>query len=191
VADGVGKGSGRSVSGLPLGAAIIAARQAGLVSNGGGHAMAAGFTVDAARLGDLRDFLAERALAALGPDGLAPELGIDGVLALGAATPALVSLVERLGPFGTGNAEPRFALPNLRIVKADVVGSQHGRCILADGAGSARLKAIAFRCIESDMGPALLHGQGRGFHVAGHLRADNWQGREGVQLVLDDAAPAA
>jgi len=191
VADGVGKGSGRSVPGLPLGAAIIAARQAGLVSNGGGHAMAAGFTVDAARVGDLRDFLAERALAALGPDGLAPELGIDGVLALGAATPALVSLVERLGPFGTGNAEPRFALPNLRIVKADVVGSQHVRCILADGAGSARLKAIAFRCIESDMGPALLHGQGRGFHVAGHLRADNWQGREGVQLVLDDAAPAA
>jgi single-stranded-DNA-specific exonuclease len=190
VAEGIGKGSGRSVPGLALGAAIVAARQAGLLTNGGGHAMAAGFTVDAARLGALRDFLAERAVAALGPDGLAAELGIDGVLALGAATPALVRLVERLGPFGSGNAEPRFALPNMRIVKAEVVGSQHVRCILADGAGSARLKAIAFRSIEGELGPALLHGQGRGFHVAGHLRADNWQGREEVQLMLDDAAPA-
>ena len=190
VADGIGKGSGRSVPGLPLGAAIIAARQAGLVTNGGGHAMAAGFTVDAARLGALRDFLAERAIAALGPDGLAAELGIDGVLALGAATPALVTLVGQLGPFGTGNAEPRFALSNLRIVKAEVVGSQHVRCILADGAGNARLKAIAFRCIEGELGPALLHGHGRGFHVAGHIRADHWQGGEDVQLVLDDAVAA-
>jgi single-stranded-DNA-specific exonuclease len=190
VAEGIGKGSGRSVPGLPLGAAIIAARQAGLVTNGGGHAMAAGFTVDAARLGALRDFLAERAIAALGPDGLAAELGIDGVLALGAATPALVTLVGQLGPFGTGNAEPRFALSNLRIVKAEVVGSQHVRCILADGAGNARLKAIAFRCIEGELGPALLHGHGRGFHVAGHIRADHWQGGEDVQLVLDDAVAA-
>jgi single-stranded-DNA-specific exonuclease len=190
VAEGIGKGSGRSVPGLALGAAIVAARQAGLLINGGGHAMAAGFTVDAARLAALRDFLAERAVAALGSDELAPQLVIDGVLALGAATPALVGLVERLGPFGAGNAEPRFALPNMRIVRAEVVGSQHVRCILADGAGSARLKAIAFRSIEGELGPALLHGQGRGFHVAGHLRADNWQGREEVQLMVDDAALA-
>jgi single-stranded-DNA-specific exonuclease len=190
VAEGIGKGSGRSVPGLALGAAIVAARQAGLLINGGGHAMAAGFTVDAARLAALRDFLAERAVAALGSDELAPQLVIDGVLTLGAATPALVGLVERLGPFGAGNAEPRFALPNMRIVRAEVVGSQHVRCILADGAGSARLKAIAFRSIEGELGPALLHGQGRGFHVAGHLRADNWQGREEVQLMVDDAALA-
>jgi len=190
VADGVGKGSGRSVPGVALGPAIIAARQAGLVVNGGGHAMAAGFTVEAARLGALRDFLAERAAAALGPDGLAPELGVDGMLASGAATPELVKLVERLGPFGTGNAEPRFALANQRIVRADVVGGQHVRCILADGGGGTRLKAIAFRCLESELGPALLHGQGRGFHLAGHLRADNWQGQDGVQLIIDDAALA-
>ncbi|HUH83758.1 MAG TPA: single-stranded-DNA-specific exonuclease RecJ [Stellaceae bacterium] len=186
----IGKGSGRSVPGLPLGPAIIAARQAGLVVNGGGHAMAAGFTVETARLGALRDFLAERAGGVLGEDVLVPELRIDGMLAPGAATPELLELVERLGPFGTGNAEPRFALANLRVVKADVAAGQHVRCVLADGAGKARLKAVAFRSLESELGPALLNGQGRGFHVAGHLRPDNWQGRVDVQLVLDDASPA-
>lgn len=191
VADGIGKGSGRSVGGVALGATVIAARQAGLLLNGGGHAMAAGFTVDASRLGALRDFLVARVAAALGDGEVVSELGIDGVLTAGAATPDLVALLDRLGPFGTGNAEPRFALPNLRILRADVVGTQHVRCILGDGAGTTRLKAIAFRCLEGALGPALLHGQGRGFHLAGHLRADNWQGREGVQLFLDDAAPAA
>ena len=190
VNEGVGKGSGRSVTGMALGPMIIAARQAGLLVNGGGHAMAAGFTVETARLGALRDFLVARAAEALGDEGLVPELGIDGVLAAEAATTDLVTLVERLGPFGTGNAEPRFALANLRILRADVVGGQHVRCILGAGAGSARLKAIAFRCLESELGPALLNGQGRGFHLAGHLRADSWQGRDEVQLLLDDAAPA-
>ena len=190
VADGVGKGSGRSVPGFALGPAVIAARQAGLLVNGGGHAMAAGFTVEAARLGALRDFLAERAAAALGAKGQTAELGIDGVVAAGAATTELVELVARLGPFGTGNTEPRFALANQRIVRADVVGGQHVRCILADGGGATRLKAIAFRCLEGELGPALLQGQGRGFHLAGHLRTDRWQGREEVQLIIDDAAPA-
>jgi single-stranded-DNA-specific exonuclease len=188
VVDGVGKGSGRSVAGFALGPAVIAARQAGLLVNGGGHAMAAGFTVQPERLGALGDFLAARAVAALGEDGLAPELGIDGMLAAGAATPELVALVARLGPFGAGNAEPRFVLAHQRIVRADVVGGQHIRCVLADGGGPARLKAIAFRSIEGELGAALLHGQGRAFHLAGHLRADQWQGRQEAQLVVEDAA---
>jgi len=190
VSQGIGKGSGRSVPGVALGAAVIAARQAGLLVNGGGHAMAAGFTVETAKLTALRDFLAERIAAALGDGDVKPELGIDGLLAADAATPDLVALLERLGPFGAGNSEPRFALPNLRVLRADIVGGQHVRCVLGDGGGSARLKAIAFRCIEGELGPALLNGQGRSFHLAGHLRADNWQGRNGVQLMIDDAAPA-
>jgi single-stranded-DNA-specific exonuclease len=190
VAGGIGKGSGRSIAGLALGSAVVAARQAGLLVNGGGHPMAAGFTVEAAKLGALRDFLAGRAAAALGDAMLAPELAIDGVLAAGAATPELMALLERLAPFGTGNPEPRFAFPNLRVLRAEIVGGQHLRCILGDGAGTARLKAIAFRCLEGGLGPALLHGQGRNFHVAGHLRGDHWQDRDQVQLVVEDAAPA-
>ena len=100
-------------------------------------------------------------------------------------------MVGRLGPFGAGNAEPRFALPNLRVLRADVVGAQHVRCILGEGAGGVRFKAIAFRCLEGELGPALLRGQGSAFHFAGHLRADNWQGRAGIQLMIDDVARSA
>jgi single-stranded-DNA-specific exonuclease len=191
VADGIGKGSGRSMAGFPLGSAVIAARQAGLLVNGGGHPMAAGFTVEAAKLEALRDFLAERAAAALGDSILTPELAIDGVLAAGAATPDLIAVLEQLAPFGTGNPEPRFALPNLRVLRADIVGGQHLRCVLGDGGGTARLKAIAFRCLEGELGAALLHGQGRNFHFAGHLRSDRWQDRDDVQLVVEDAAAAS
>ncbi len=190
MADGIGKGSGRSVAGVALGAMVIAARQAGLLVNGGGHAMAAGFTLEAAQLLAFRDFLAARIAESIGDGGLMPELNVDGALAAMAATPELVALLERLAPYGTGNPEPRFVLPNLRILRADIVGGQHVRCILGEGGGAGRLKSIAFRCLESELGPALLNGQGRGFHVAGHLRADTWQGRNEVQLLIDDAALA-
>jgi single-stranded-DNA-specific exonuclease len=190
VADGVGKGSARSVSGFALGAAVIAARQAGLLINGGGHAMAAGFTVAAEQLGPFHDFLIARAARAIADDDLVPELALDGLLTAAAATPELVALLERLAPFGTGNPEPRFALGNLRVLRAEVVGGAHLRCVLSDGGGNVRLKAVAFRALESELGAALLHGQGQGFHVAGHLRADRWQGRDEVQLLIDDAAPA-
>ncbi|HXP32021.1 MAG TPA: single-stranded-DNA-specific exonuclease RecJ [Stellaceae bacterium] len=189
MANGVGKGSGRSVAGVALGPAVIAARQEGLLVNGGGHAMAAGFTVEAVKLIALRDFLNERVAVSLG-EGQVAELGIDGALTAAGATLDLVAQLERLAPFGTGNSEPRFAFPNLRVLRADVVGGAHLRCVLSDGAGNARLKGIAFRCLDGALGPALLNGQGRSFHIAGHLRADRWQGRETVQLTIDDAAPA-
>lgn len=190
--NGIAKGSGRSVAGVALGATVIAARQAGLLINGGGHAMAAGFTVEAGKLDALHDFLSARIAEALGGQEPVPELGIDGALACAAATPDFAALIERMAPFGAGNAEPRFAFANLRVLCANLVGKEqsHVSCVLGDGAGVGRLKAVAFRAVESALGPALLRSQGAGFHVAGHVRADNWQGREGVQLLIDDAAPA-
>ncbi|HTZ80429.1 MAG TPA: single-stranded-DNA-specific exonuclease RecJ [Stellaceae bacterium] len=187
---GVGKGSGRSVAGFALGAAVIAARQAGLLVNGGGHAMAAGFTVAEERVEALRDFLAARVAEVAGAGGLVPELGLDGLMMPAAATPEFVGLLERLAPFGAGNAEPRFAFPAMRVLRADVVGESHVRLVLGEAASGQRLKAIAFRCLDSEMGQALLNGRGQGFHLAGHLRADTWQGRNEVQLLVDDAAPA-
>jgi single-stranded-DNA-specific exonuclease len=184
----IGKGSGRSIAGLDLGSAVIAARQAGLLVNGGGHAMAAGFTVEASRVDALRDFLEERlAAAAAGP--IVPSLTLDGTITAAAAAPELATLLDRLGPFGSGNPEPRFAIPDLRVLRADVVGENHVRALLG-GSNGARLKAIAFRQVESDIGQALLRGGAATVHVAGHLRADNWQGQAGVQLIIDDVAPA-
>jgi single-stranded-DNA-specific exonuclease len=186
---GIGRGSGRSVAGVALGPAVIAARQAGLLVNGGGHAMAAGFTVEAGRLGALRDFLALRIADQLAGAPLVPMLGLDGIVAPAAATADLIDSLARVGPFGVGNAEPRFAVPAVRVAKADVVGSDHVRCFISGGDGS-RLKAIAFRALDGPLGRALLQSGGLALHIAGHLRADDWQGRRGVQLLIDDAAIA-
>ena len=185
--DGIGKGSGRSMAGIDLGAAVTAARQAGLLINGGGHPMAAGITLQAARLDEVTEFLNDR-VEALGLDRKsAPDIGVDGTVSPGAATPELVATVERVGPFGVGNAEPRFAVAHARVVRADVVGADHVRCILAGGDG-ARLKAIAFRAAGKPVGQALVNAGGAPLHVVGHLRADRWQGRDGAQLVIDDVA---
>ena len=182
-----GKGSARSVPGVDMGAAVIAARQAGHLANGGGHPMAAGFTVSAAKLDELRAFLAERIGAEIARNKVVPALALDGALALGAATPELAARLEQLAPFGVGNAEPCFAVPDARIVQSSVVGEGHVRAILADKAG-ARLKAIAFRAADQPLGKALLDKAGASLHVAGRLRPDNWQGRSEAQLIIADAA---
>ncbi len=189
LADGVGKGSGRSIPGVDIGSAVIAARQAGVLVDGGGHPAAAGLTVAADRVAELRDFLADRLGSAVAEHGTAPSLGLDGAISASAATPELVDLLDRVGPFGVGNAEPRFAVAGARVVRADVVGERHVRCILADD-GGGRLNAIAFRSLETPVGAALLGAAGRALHIAGHLRADRWRGRERVQLLIEDLAPA-
>ena len=179
---------------LLLGAAVIAARQAGLLVNGGGHAMAAGMTVAGDKLSLLKEFLVGRfggngRGAETGAGIAVPELKFDGALSLSGATQELVALLERAAPFGSGNAEPRFVLSHVSVAKADVVGENHVRCFLSDP-GGGRLKAIAFRSLESPLGQALLNNRGEALHVAGKLRDDSWQGRSRIQLMIDDAAPA-
>jgi len=190
IADGIGKGSGRSLAGVDLGAAVTAARQAGLLVNGGGHPMAAGITVEEGRLAEVTAFLCERLQQAVSERPVLPELGIDGSIAVGAASVELLAAIERLGPFGVGNAEPRFVVTGARVVRADIVGADHVRAILAGGDG-ARLKAIAFRAAGEPLGQALIENAGRELHLAGKLRMDRWQGAERAQLIIEDAAPAA
>ncbi len=189
VNDGRAVGSGRSVAGIDLGAAVVAAAQAGLLVKGGGHPMAAGFTVDAGRLGELRRFLEQRLAPAVAAADRVPSLGVDGILRLGAATPELVAAVERAGPFGAGNPGPRFAFADVTVAYAREVGQGHLRCTLADGAGG-RLEGIAFRSVGTPLGGALQRRDGAPLHVAGRLRLNTWRGRTSVQLHLDDAAPA-
>jgi single-stranded-DNA-specific exonuclease len=186
----VGKGSGRSVRGVDLGAAVLAARQSGLLINGGGHAMAAGLTVARDQLPFLSKFLDDRIAPQLGAAPPIRELGIDAALLPGAATQDLVTMIERAGPFGAGNAQPRFAVTGVRVDYAQPVGEGHVRCTLV-GQQRGRLEAIAFRAAGTPLGPALLDRAKPILHVAGALRIDRWNGRQSVRLQIDDAATAA
>lgn len=185
---GVGKGSGRSVPGVDLGAQVIAARQAGLLVNGGGHAMAAGLTVAQSALPALRAFLADRLAARIEAIGYCPSLGLDGALQPGAASFEMLEHLQRIGPYGVGNPEPRFVLPAVRIQRPQVVGEQHVRCQLL-GSDGRRLKGIAFRGLDSALGEGLLKAGALPLHVAGKLRADSWFGPDAVQFIIEDAAP--
>lgn len=184
----LGKGSGRSVPGVDLGAAVIAARQAGLLINGGGHPMAAGLTVTRGSLSELTAFLGQRLAQRLSEIAYRPALGIDGALQPKGASLELLEALERCAPFGVGNVQPRFALPSVKVAQASVVGENHVRCYLS-GAGGGRLKAIAFRAMDSALGPALLQTAGLPLHVAGRIQVDRWGGVETVQFIIEDAAP--
>jgi single-stranded-DNA-specific exonuclease len=188
LSDGLGKGSGRSVRGVALGPAVIAAQQAGLLINGGGHNMAAGFTVEQEKLEELTDYLATHISHQLDGLTLTPSLSFDGALSPAGATPEVIEMLERAGPFGSGNPRPRFAIPQARIVDSGIVGKDHVRCILTGADGTGRLKAIAFRSAGTPLGRALLDTRGLPLHVAGNLRVDEWQGRVSAQLFIDDVA---
>ena len=189
IRDGVAKGSGRSIRGVDLGAAVTAAKQAGLLINGGGHAMAAGLSVEIGQLEAVREFLYSRLAENIGVVASGPELTVDGVIAVGGATRKLFDALEDAGPYGAGHAEPRFVITGADIVKADVVGRDHVR-VIATSDDNRRLKGIAFRAADTPLGQAILTARGGRLHLAGHLRADDWQGNKGVQLIIEDAAPA-
>ena len=182
-----GKGSGRSVQGLAMGAAVIAAHQSGVLIAGGGHAMAAGFTVERNKIDTFREFLSQRFNVELSGARLIASMMIDGILAPAGARRDVVDTLERMGPFGSANPEPRFVISPASIYRPIVLGGNHVRCVLM-GKDGGRLKAIAFRAMDGNLGSALLQHDGRSFHVAGHLRADDWQGRRNVQLFVDDVA---
>jgi single-stranded-DNA-specific exonuclease len=188
IVDGVGKGSGRSIAGADLGAAVIAARQAGLLVNGGGHKMAAGFTVAEDKIEPFAEFVAERLAPAVAAAGGVPALTIDAPLAPDGATRDLLAQLERLAPFGVGNYEPRLALTAARIGFVDPAGEQHLRVAIPLERGG-RLKAMAFRAAGTPLGNALLAHRGGALHLAGYLRADRWNGRDDVQFIIEDAAP--
>ncbi len=183
-----GKGSGRSISGVDLGAAIIAAREAGLLIAGGGHAMAAGLTIDPARLADFAGFLDERLARDVERARSGSAMLLDLALAPGGLTPDLVETLEAAGPYGVGWPAPRVAVGPVRIIKADIVGTDHLR-LVASGNDGKSFKAIAFCAAETEMAQTLLHrSQGRRFHLAGRVKLDDWGNRPAAELHLEDAA---
>ena len=186
--DGIGKGSGRSIYGVDLGAAILAAKDHGLLVAGGGHAMAAGLTVQENQIEALSDFLEERLGKVVAEASGDRALSIDALVAPRGVNPALCEALEAGGPYGMGWAAPRVATGPVRVVKADVVGKDHLRLIVA-GDDGARLKAVAFRQADSAMGQSLqAPSNGRRLWLAGRPKVDDWGGRQSAELHLDDAA---
>lgn len=185
---GIGKGSGRSVSGVDLGAAVMAAKDVGLLVAGGGHAMAAGLTIDAAKLDAFADFLDARLGADVAAASDRRALLVDAVVGAGGVTPALVEALEAGGPYGAGWPSPRVAAGRVRVVKADVVGNGHVRAIVSGDDGRP-IKAMAFGQADSALGLALLGaGATRRLWLAGRAKIDDWAQRPAAELHLDDAA---
>ena len=185
---GIGKGSGRSVSGVDLGAAVLAAKDAGLLVAGGGHAMAAGLTVEEGRLDALADFLDERLAADVAAASDRRALLLDAVVSPGGVTPSLVDALEAGGPYGAGWPSPRVAAGRVRVVKADIVGKGHVRAIVA-GEDGRPIKAMAFGQADTPLGAALLGaGPTRRLWIAGRARIDDWARTPSAELHVDDAA---
>jgi single-stranded-DNA-specific exonuclease len=186
---GMARGSARSVVGVDIGAIVRAAKDAGCIGAGGGHAMAAGFSLTADQTEAFQQFLAAHFAQDKSILSGALDLEIDTPVSPSGATLSLVREIAQAGPFGAGNPEPLVAAAGVRVVFADIVGKDHVRLRLAGGDG-ARLDAIAFRVADQPLGKALLQARGRQVHVVGRLKIDDWNGRERVQLQVEDAAPA-
>jgi single-stranded-DNA-specific exonuclease len=182
----VGKGSGRSQPGVNLGRAVQAAYEAGLLIAGGGHAMAAGLSVKPDTIPELRAFLCERlqdeSEIATAEDGL----DIDALVTTGGADRGLYESFQRMAPFGPGNPEPMFAIAGARVERPMALRGGHVRVTLIDSSGG-RLKAVAWRAEDTEIGRRLLSGSGI-VHVAGKLKPDDWQGRNSVELEIEDVA---
>ena len=189
--DGIGKGSGRSISGVDLGAAIIAAREAGILQAGGGHAMAAGMTIAEDQIDAFRDFLDARLADNVEMARRGRALLLDAVVSAGGLTPEFVTTLEGAGPYGVGWPGPRVAIGPVRLIKADIVGTNHVRMIVSGDDGKS-VKAIAFRSADTALGQSLLSARrDTKLWLAGRAKIDDWSGRNVAELIVDDAALAS
>jgi single-stranded-DNA-specific exonuclease len=186
-ASATGTGSLRSVAGVDIGAAVRGAVAEGFLQKGGGHAMAAGLTVARERLGALEGYLAGQLADAASAARQRAGLEVDGALVPSGVNDALIDLIERAGPYGQGNPQPRFAFPSMRVKFAKPVGEAHLRCVL-EAADGSRLEGVAFRAVGQPLGELLQNTGGLPVHVAGSLKRDTWGGREKIEMTIEDAA---
>ncbi len=186
--DGIGKASARSVSGVDLGSTIISAKQNELLVAGGGHKMAAGFTVTRGLLEDFTAYVNQHIKDQLNGERLVPELKIDNVLSLHSLNTDLVEKIDMLAPYGAGHAEPRLALTGVKIIKPRVVGENHVSFFIQDSSGGASIKGIAFRALDNDLGDLLLTSGTAMVDLAGYVKINEWLGKRSVNFQVVDAA---
>ena len=152
--------------------------------------MAAGFKLGRRQEAGMLDYLGERLAVSVAAATASRPLSIDGALSSAGANTEFMALLDRAGPYGAGHPEPRFAFPAHRLSRVRFINDEHVRCTLS-AANGARLEAAAFRVGDTPLGKLLLKAEGRTLHVAGHLRRDTWNGRDGVELIIEDAAEVA
>lgn len=190
--NGIGKASCRSINGVDFGAAIVKAKQIGLLVAGGGHKMAAGFTVETNKINDLQKFLNDELGEAVALANQNNQIEFSDILDINSANLNLAKELLRLEPFGVGNAKPRFLIENLQIVEAKNVGSdgKHIRCVFAAktlAGWQGRLAGFAFDCVNNNLGQVLLaKNQGKPVSIIGQLNINSWMGNDSVQLVIED-----
>lgn len=184
------KGSARSIPQVDLGALVMAAKEKGLLTKGGGHTMAAGFSLEESKIEDFRKFVGEYVVSKIGEEAITPVLEIDAVLDVAGATKELAKALDGLEPYGAGNPEPKLMLKNVYIIRPSLVGIGHVRCVLSSDSGGS-LKGMAFRVGDNDIGQAMLNSKGERFDVVGVLRRDCWQGRDDVQFIIEDIRKCA
>lgn len=182
-----GRGSGRSVAGVNMAQAFIAARNDGLLINGGGHAMAGGFSLEPDRLPAFTEFLYQNFKKQLECIDLTKETVVDGVASVQGAQLEFIKILEgNVGPFGVGNAEPVFALANVRVHSVDVLKEKHIRALVSDWEGGTRMKTMLFGGVGTPLGEALLKKSRQPFHLLGKFQINRWQGRESVEFHISD-----
>jgi single-stranded-DNA-specific exonuclease len=185
--DGTATGSARSIASVDLGTVVRDAVHQGLLVKGGGHSMAAGFKLEREKQEALVAFLHDRLAAPVLNAAALRQLYLDGALLARGANLELIDLIDRAGPYGPGHPEPRFVFPAHRLSRVRPIKDAHIRCTLQSADGG-RLEACAFRIAGTELEELLLRSEGQALHVAGHLHRASWQGRESVELVIEDAA---
>lgn len=183
------KGSARSIPQVDLGALIIAAKEKGILTKGGGHVMAAGFSLEESKIDEFKKFVGEYVLSKTGNEKVTPILEIDSVLDVGGANVELADYLEKLEPYGAGNNEPKLMLKRVNIIKPVLFGTGHIRCVLTSQNGG-NVKAVAFRAGDNQIGYTMLNAKKDYFDVVGVLRHDKWNGRNDVQFIIEDIRKA-
>jgi single-stranded-DNA-specific exonuclease len=190
--DNIGKASCRSIENIDFGSAIVKAKLQDILIAGGGHKMAAGFSINMAKITELKDFFKSELAEDIEKYSKERVFYYDDILDINSANLSLVEKLKLLEPFGTGNRKPKFIIEGLNIIKADLIGANknHIKCIfsaknLAGFAGN--LSAIAFNIEESKMAEILLtKNKGKKLAIAGTLDVNSWMGVDNLQLVIED-----
>ena len=185
--NGIANGSGRSIPEIDLGSAIIKAKELGILTEGGGHSMAAGFTLTKDRIDDFKKFLHDYIDKSTKSQKIIPVLNIDSIIDITGINDELIKKLSVLEPFGTANEEPRFAILEAKLTGSDALSGGHIRCYFASDNGRS-ISAICYKAIDTEMGETLLSKIGNRFRLAGKIRANDWNGKHYIQFIIEDIA---